>query len=242
MSNFQIPENWDRKDENDNPITYDNFVNLHCHSYFSLLDGMSKPEDIVDRTYHLGQPASCISDHGVMFSIVDHFTHAKSVGQKAIAAFEAYVVGNYTERTNEGENARNHLLLIAKNSDGYKKLSYWCSVGCTEGFYYRPRIDNSVMERTGGEGVIGCSACIGGKIPQYILNSEMDKAEELATYYKNFFEEFYLEIQPTMEKDQVKVNMGLLQISKKLDIPMVATSDAHYLLREHSASHDVLLA
>ena len=242
MDDFQIPENWDRKDDNGNLIQYDNFVNIHCHSYFSLLDGMSKPEDIVDKTYNMGQPASCISDHGVMFSLVDHFSYAKQKGQKAIAAFEAYVVGNYKERTNEGENARNHLLLIAKNKEGYKKLSYWCSVGCTDGFYYKPRIDNSVLESTGGDGVIACSACIGGKIPQHILNGEMDKAKELASYYNNLFEEFYLEIQPTMEDKQVKINMGLLEISRELNIPMVATSDSHYLDRSHAKSHEILLA
>jgi DNA polymerase-3 subunit alpha len=238
---IQIPENWDRKDKDGNPIEFDAFVNLHTHSFFSLLDGMPSPKSIADRTFKLGQIASCISDHGVMFSIVDHFLYTKEIGHKAIAAFEAYVVSNHKERTNEGENARQHLLLIAKNKEGYKKLSYWCSVGATDGFYYRPRIDDEVMAKTGGKDVIACSACLGGRIPQYILNDEMDKAEEAALYYKNFFEEFYLEIQPTIEPEQVKINMGLLELSRKLNIPMVATSDAHYLLREHSVSHDVLL-
>lgn len=207
---------------------------------------MSSPKEIVDRTYELGQPYSCISDHGVMFSLVDHFTYAKQKGQKAICAFEAYVVNNHKDKTNEkttdGEdNRRQHLLLIAKNEEGYKKISYWCSVGCTDGFYYRPRIDHEIMEKTGGKGVIATSACIGGKIPKYILKGEMDKAREAALYYKNFFDEFYLEIQPTMESLQPKVNMGLLQLSKELDIPLVATTDSHYTYRKDSATHDVLL-
>jgi DNA polymerase-3 subunit alpha len=203
---------------------------------------MPSPKSIVNYTFNQGSVASVISDHGVLFSIVDHFTYAKEIGQKAIAAFEAYVVNNHEERTNEGENARQHLLLLAKNKEGYKKLSYWCSVGCTDGFYYRPRIDDKVMARTGGKDIIACSACLGGRIPQYIMNDEMDKAEKAALYYKNFFEEFYLEIQPTMDKAQVKVNMGLLEISKKLDIPLVATVDSHYLKRQDALTHEILLA
>ena len=205
------------------------------------LDGMSSPQQIVDRTYELGQMASCITDHGVMFSVCDHFLYAKEKNQKAIAGFEAYVVGNHKERTNEGENARQHLLLLAKNSDGYKKISYWCSRGCTDGFYYRPRIDDNIMMETGGQDIIASSACIAGRIPQYILNDEMGKAEEAARFYKQFFEEFYLEIQPTIEKQQVKVNLGLIKLAEKLDIPIIATSDSHYQLRSHAKTHDILL-
>lgn len=242
MSSNLIPDNWDRVDSNGNPIKFDAFVNLHGHSFFSLLDGMPSPAQIVDRTFELGQLASNISDHGVMFSIVDHFLYAKQKKQKALASFEAYVVGNHKERTNEGENARQHLVLLAKNDDAYKKIKYWCSVGCTDGFYYRPRIDDEVMFRTGGEGVIATSACLAGRIPQYIINGDMQKALEAAKHYKNFFEEFYLEIQPTMEKDQSLVNIGLLKIAEKLDIPMVATSDFHYQKRSHSKTHEILLA
>lgn len=208
---------------------------------------MSSPKQIVDRTYELGQPYSCISDHGVMFSLVDHFTYAKQKGQKAICAFEAYVVNNHKDKTNEkttdgDDNRRQHLLLIAKNEEGYKKISYWCSVGCTDGFYYKPRIDDEIMRRTGGEGVIATSACIGGKIPKYILQGDIEKAKETALYYKDFFDEFYLEIQPTKEEIQLKINLALLQISKELNIPLVATTDSHYVYREDSKTHDVLLA
>lgn len=219
---------------------------LYCKD--SRLDGMSSPKEIVDRTYELGQPASCISDHGVMFSLVDHFTYAKSKGQKALCAFEAYVVYDHATKSNEktsdgdSDNTRQHLLLIAKNQAGYEKISYWCSVGCTDGFYYRPRIDDEIMKRTGGKDVIATSACLGGRIPQFILNGQMDKAKETAKYYKEFFDEFYLEIQPTMEEIQPIINLGLLEISKELDIPLVATSDSHYTYREDSKTHDILLA
>lgn len=209
---------------------------------------MSSPKEIVDRTYELGQPASCISDHGVMFSLVDHFTYAKSKGQKALCAFEAYVVYDHATKSNEktsdgdSDNTRQHLLLIAKNQSGFEKISYWCSIGCTDGFYYRPRIDDEIMKRTGGKDVIATSACLGGRIPQFILNGQMDKAKEAAKYYKEFFDEFYLEIQPTMEEIQPKINLGLLEISKELDIPLVATSDSHYTYRSDSMTHDILLA
>lgn len=234
------PENWNRKDKNDNLIKYDAFINLHGHSFFSLLDGMPSPQQIVDRTYELGQSASCITDHGVMFSIVDHFKYAKEKGQKAIAAFEAYVVDNHKEKIN-GEH-RQHLVLYAKNQEGYKKLSYLCSIGSTDGFYYRPRIDEDLLKQVGPSGIIASSACIAGKIPQYIINNQLDKALETASYYKSLFEDFYLEIQPTIEKSQVVVNQGIIQLAKKLNIPLLATSDFHYAEPEHAKTHDVLLA
>lgn len=208
---------------------------------------MSSPKDIVNKSYYSGSMASCISDHGVMFSLVDHFTYAKSKGQKALCAVEAYVVQDHknksNEKTDDGDmnNTRQHLLLIAKNKEGYQKISYWCSVGCTDGFYYRPRIDDEVMARTGGEGVIATSACYGGRIPQLILANKFEEAKEAALYYKNFFEDFYLEIQPTMDEKQPYVNLELLKLSRELDIPMVATTDSHYTNREDAKTHDVLL-
>jgi len=220
---------------------YDNFVNIHGHSYYSLLDGQGSPEAIVDKTLELGQPASCITDHGVMFSIVDHFNYAKEKGQKAIAGFEAYVVNNHKEKSNENGNNRQHLVLIAKNAEGYRKLSFLCSKGCTDGFYYRPRIDDELIKLVGPSGLIGSSACIAGRIPQYIINDQMDKAEEAVLHYKSLFEDFYLEIQPTMEKSQVKVNQGIIALSRKLNIPLLATSDFHYINREDAKTHDVLL-
>lgn len=177
-----------------------------------------------------------------MFSIVDHFNYAKEKGQKAIAAFEAYVVGDHKERTNEGENARQHLVLFAKNSEGYRKLSYLCSIGCTDGFYYRPRIDDKLIESVGPSGMIASSACIGGRIPQLILNNQIEKAEETILYYKKLFEDFYLEIQPTMDPEQVTVNQEIIKLARKLEIPLIATSDYHYAEKEHSLTHEVLLA
>lgn len=239
---MQIPENWNRTKKDGTPIQFDNFVNLHTHSNRSLLDGMSEPKDIVDKTFRLGQPASCITDHGVMFSLHDHYTYAKSIGQKPIIGFEAYVVSDHKARTNEGENARCHLLLLAKNKKGYQSLSYWCSMGCTDGFYYKPRIDEAIMESTGGEGVVATSACLGGLIPQLLLRGKYEQAKQKALQYKDFFEDFYLEIQPTLEPLQPQLNKEILKLSIDTGIPLVATTDSHYTNRSDAQTHEILLA
>lgn len=228
----------------------DKFVNLHGHSFFSLLDGMTRPNELVDYTLKLEQPASCITDHGVMYSIVDHFQYAEKKGQRAIAGFEAYVVNDHkikdkSERSSETEMGRQHMVLLAKNNDGYKRLMKICSAGMTDGFYYRPRIDDKILEDYGTDGLIGMSACIAGRIAQYILRDNIEEAEKWAIYYfKLFKENFYLEMQPITSDGgrQVKVNKGLIEIHKHTGIPMVITTDFHYLKKEDAVTHDVLLA
>jgi DNA polymerase-3 subunit alpha len=226
----------------------DKFVNLHGHSKFSLLDGMTDPAKLVDYTLQIGQPASCITDHGVMYSIVDHFQYAEGKGQKSIAGFEAYVVPDHTikdkaEAQSESESKREHLVLLAANNDGYKRITKMCSVGTTDGFYYRPRIDDKVIQTYGTEGVIAMSACLAGRIAQRILKDDIEGAEQWAAFYAKLFNDnFYLELQPIKHAEQVKVNKGLIEIHKKLGIPVVATTDFHYLKKEHAKSHDVLLA
>lgn len=223
-------------------------VSIHTHSFDSLLDGMIRPNELVDRTLELGQVASCITDHGNMYSIIDHFLYAESKGQKAIAGFEAYMVNNYkikdkNEAKSETEVKRQHMVLLAMDNDGYKRLCKICSIGMTEGFYYRPRIDNSVLEDIGTKGILGTSACIAGGISQLLLKDNIEEAEKLVKYYSKLFNgNFYLEIQPTIEKEQVKVNKGLIELHKKIGVPIIATSDAHYLYSLDSQTHDVLLA
>lgn len=178
-----------------------------------------------------------------MFALYELFDLAKKSDQKAIAAFEAYTTGDlYKRKQDEGENAREHLLLIAKNKEGYKKLSYLCSVGATDGFYYKPRIDDKLIEKVGGQGIIATSACLGGKIPHLIAAGKIQEAMEAAKYYKQLFEQFYLEIQPTKEDAQCKLNQELLKIGEKLDIPLVCTSDSHYTCKDDAPIHDMLLA
>lgn len=224
------------------------FVNLHGHSKFSLLDGMTDPAKLVEYTLQLGQPASCITDHGVMYSIVDHFQYAENKGQKAIAGFEAYVVPDHkikdkSEAQAESESKREHLVLLATDNEGYKSITKMCSVGTTDGFYYRPRIDDNIIQKYGTNGVIALSACLAGRIAQRIMKDDIEGAEQWAEFYAKLFNnKFYLELQPTKETAQVKVNKGLIEIHKKLGIPVVATTDFHYLKKEHTSSHDVLLA
>lgn len=226
----------------------DKYVNLHGHSTKSLLDGMTRINELVDRTLELGQPASCITDHGVMYSLVDHIQYAKKQGQKPIVGFEAYVVKNHAikdknEAKSESEIKREHLVLLAKDYDGYKRLSKMCSIGATKGFYYRPRIDDNVIQSIGTDGVIGMSACLAGRIDQCLIKNNLEGATEWAQhYYKLFNGDFYLELQPTIEPDQIKVNKGLIEIHKKTGIPVVATTDFHYLRKDDHETHDVLLA
>ena len=211
---------------------------------------MSSVEEIVNKSLNvfnddrkIRAKAACVSDHGVMFGLYELFDLAKKNDQKAIASFEAYVADDlYKKKNNEGENSREHLLLMAKNEEGYKKLSYWCSVGCTDGFYYKPRIDDNLMMKTGGDNIIATSACIGGRIPQLIIADKMKEAEEAIKFYKDLFEEFYLEIQPTQEPSQSKINMELLKFGEKLDIPLICTSDSHYTSKDESEIHSMLLA
>lgn len=224
------------------------YVSLHNHSTRSLLDGMINVNDLVDRTLALDQPASVITDHGNMYTIVDHFKQAKSKGQKAIAGFEAYVAKDHfikakTEGESENTSKREHLILLAENEDGYKKLCRICSLGFTEGFYYRPRIDDKILNDIGTKGIIATSACLAGRIDQCLLRDDIESAEKWAVYYyKLFNEKFWLEIQPTELQEQIKVNLGLIEIHKKTGIPITATTDSHYLYKEEKESHDVLLA
>jgi DNA polymerase III, alpha subunit len=226
----------------------ESFVNIHCHSYYSLLDGMTNPLKLVQYTKELKQPAACISDHGVMYSLVDFVKIAKQENQKPLIAMEAYVVrnmlikGKQESQSEAGQNNREHLLLIAMNETGYKNLMKIASIAATEGFYYRPRIDDEVL-RNHNEGLIATSACLGSRFSQLIMKGNLVEArKELKSYAKMFPGRFFLEIQPTKEYQQKIVNHALIKLSRDLGLPLVATSDAHYLKREDSITHDALLS
>lgn len=229
------------------------YISLHTHSEFSLLDGMSKVQDIVQKAIDANTGYSCITDHGNMYSVADHFAYADKKGIKAIAGFEAYVVKNMLVKKqdkneeNESNSIREHLILLAKTQKGYEAISKLCSIGATKGFYYRPRIDDGLMQTMindiGNNHIIATSACIAGRIARCLAKDDMDNAIRWAKYYANLFKDnFYLEIQPTMEDIQVKVNQGLIQISNELSIPLVATTDSHYTNKEDAKAHELLLA
>jgi len=219
-----------------------NFVHLHIHSEFSLLDGANRIKDLPVRAKELGMDAMAITDHGAMFGAIDFYKACKANGIKPIIGCEVYIAPR--KRTDKDPNLDakySHLILLAKDNQGYKNLAKLVSIGYIEGFYYKPRIDHEVLEQY-HEGLICCSACLAGEVNQSILANDMEKAKEVALWYKNIFgEDYYLEIQNNGIKEQVLANQKLIELSRELDIPLVATNDAHYLKREDAYNHEVLL-
>ncbi len=209
-----------------------NFVHLHLHTEYSLLDGLTKISSIADKAIADGQTAVAITDHGVMYGAVEFYNALKSKGIKPIIGCEVYVARR-SRLLKEGrlDSSGNHLVLLCKNEQGYKNLCYMVSKSFIDGFYSRPRIDMELLAAH-HEGLIALSGCVAGKIPQYILSGDMDGAEKAAFELKNIFgEDFYLEIQNHGLDDERKVAYALRMISSKLDIPLVATNDVHYLER-----------
>ena len=218
------------------------FVHLHVHSEYSLLDGANRIKDLPKVAKEMGMDAIAITDHGVMYGAIEFYKACKEEGIKPIIGCEVYVAPRTRFDKESGiDNKYNHLILLAKNNNGYKNLSKLVSIGFTEGYYYKPRIDLEVLEKY-HEDLICCSACLAGSVPQAILDGNMEKAEETALWYKNLFgDDYYLEIQTNTLKEQTLVNQKLVELSRKLDIPLVATNDAHYTKREDAYNHEVLL-
>ena len=218
------------------------FVHLHIHSEFSLLDGAIRIKELPKRVKELGMKSVALTDHGVMYGVIDFYKACKAEGIKPIIGCEVYVATRSRFDKEPGiDNKYNHLVLLAKNETGYKNLSKLVSLGFLEGYYYKPRIDLSILEKY-HEGLIALSGCLAGSINQAILNGNIEKAEEIAMWFKNLFkDDYYLELQNNGLKEQVLANQKLIEISKKLDIPIVGTNDAHYLKKEDSYNHEVLL-
>ena len=218
------------------------FVHLHIHSEFSLLDGANRIKDLPVRAKELGMDAMAITDHGVMYGAIDFYKACKKEGIKPIIGCEVYVAPRSRLDKEPGiDNKYNHLILLAKNNEGYKNLSKLVSLGFLDGYYYKPRIDLEILEKY-HEGLICLSACLAGAVNQALLNGNNEKAEEIALWHKRVFgEDYYIEIQNNGLQEQVLANQKLIQLARKLDIPIVATNDAHYLKREDAYNHEVLL-
>ncbi len=219
-----------------------NFVHLHVHSEYSLLDGMCRIKDLPKRAKELGMDAIAITDHGVMFGAVNFYKECKAQGVKPIIGCEVYVAPHSRLDKQAGvDDHYAHLILLAKNQKGYENLVKLVSLSFTEGYYYKPRIDTEILEQY-SEGLVCMSACLAGSVNQAILKDDMEKAKEIALWHKKVFgEDYYLEIQNNGLPEQVMANQKLIELSRELDIPLVATNDAHYLKKEDSYNHEILL-
>lgn len=218
------------------------FVHLHVHSEFSLLDGANRIKDLPVRAKELGMNAIAVTDHGAMFGTIDFYKACKANGVKPIIGCEVYVAPRTRfDKEPNIDNKYYHLILLAKNNEGYKNLAKLVSLGYVDGYYYKPRIDKEILEKY-HEGLICCSACLGGEIAQSILKDDLAKAEEIALWHKNIFgEDYYLEVQSNTLREQILVNQKLVELARKLNIPLVATNDSHYLKKEDYYNHEVLL-
>ena len=219
------------------------FVHLHVHTEWSLLDGAIRIDDLVNKLLEYKMPGCAITDHGTLYGIIHFYKKLKEAGLKPILGCEFYVAeGSRKERkaSRRGE-AGTHLVLLAKDETGYKNLLKLASLAYLEGFYYRPRIDKELL-RMYHEGLIALSACLEGEIPRLVLAGQTAKAKEVAKEFKELFgDDFYLELQRNDLPEQEKVNAELLQIGNDLGIKCVATADCHYLNREDALAHEVLL-
>ncbi len=220
-----------------------NFVHLHVHTEYSLLDGANRIKDLIQRVKELGMDSVAITDHGVMYGVVDFYKEAVKNGIKPILGCEVYTAKRTMRDKQPGiDSDYGHLVLLAKNQIGYKNLMKIVSLGFTEGYYYKPRIDYETLEKY-SEGIISLSACLSGDIPSAILNNDYEKAVELANKLHRIFGQgnFYLELQHNGINEQNLVNQQLIKMSGELGIPLVATNDAHYLTKENAKSHEILL-
>ena len=219
------------------------FVHLHVHTEYSLLDGSNRIKDLIQRVKELGMGSVAITDHGVMYGVVEFYKEALKNGIKPILGCEIYTAKRNMQDKQPGlDSDYGHLVLLAKNNTGYKNLMKLVSLGFTEGFYYKPRVDYQTLEKY-SEGIIALSACLSGDIPAAILNNDLEKAAELARRLNGIFgqDNFYLELQHNGISDQNLVNQQLIKLSRELGIPLVATNDAHFLTREAARSHEILL-
>jgi DNA polymerase III subunit alpha len=216
------------------------FTHLHVHSEYSLLDGMCRIPQLVKRAKELGMNAVALTDHGAMYGAIDFYNEAKNAGIKPIIGCEMYVAPSQHTARNASEKSSFHVVLLAKNLTGYRNLMQLTSKAYTEGFYYKPRIDHGLMEQY-HEGLIALSACMSGEIPARILQNRIQEARDLARWYKNLFGDFYLEIQRNPIPELDRINRELIAIGKEMNIPLVATNDVHYIYKEDSPVHDLLL-
>ncbi|HZD59438.1 MAG TPA: DNA polymerase III subunit alpha, partial [Anaerolineae bacterium] len=218
------------------------FVHLHTHSEFSLLDGASRLKDLVSKAKQLGMPAIALTDHGVMYGIVEFYEEAIKQGVKPIIGCEVYVAPGSRFDKAKGNESYTHLVLLAENEQGYRNLMKLVTLSFFDGFYYKPRVDKEILERY-HDGLIATSACLAGQVARHLKHDNYEAAREEAIKLNNIFGDgnFFLEVQDHGISEQKKVNKGMFQLADELGIPIVATNDIHYTDRGDAQAHDVLL-
>ena len=220
------------------------FAHLHVHTEYSLLDGSNKIKEYVKRVKELGMDSAAITDHGVMYGVIDFYKTCKAEGIRPVLGCEIYVAPNsrFDKELTGGEDRYYHLVLLAENNTGYDNLMKIVSRGFTEGYYYKPRVDMEILNEF-HEGIIALSACLAGEVQRYIQKGLIDEAKKAALKYRDCFGEdnYFLELQDHGLPEQRLVNTTLLQMSKELNIPLVATNDVHYTYADDVEPHDILL-
>ena len=220
------------------------FTHLHVHTEYSLLDGSNKIKEYVKRVKELGMNSAAITDHGVMYGVIDFYKACKAEGINPVLGCEVYVAPNsrFDKESSGGEDRYYHLVLLAENNKGYENLMKIVSRGFTEGYYYKPRVDMELLQEF-HEGIIALSACLAGEVQRYILRGLVDEAKKVALKYLNCFGEgnYFLELQDHGLPEQRTVNTALLQMSRELHIPLVVTNDVHYTYADDVKPHDILL-
>ena len=221
-----------------------NFTHLHVHTEYSLLDGSNKIKEYVARVKELGMDSAAITDHGVMFGVIDFYREAKAAGIHPVLGCEVYVAPNsrFDKEASGGEDRYHHLVLLAENNVGYGNLMKIVSKGFVEGFYYKPRVDMEVLQEY-HEGIIALSACLAGEVQRYLVRGMYEEAKRAALRYEGVFGKgnYFLELQDHGIPEQKTVNQQLLRMSRELEIELVATNDVHYTYARDESAHDILL-
>ncbi len=218
------------------------FTHLHVHTQFSILDGAAKISSLMEKTKELGMKALAITDHGNMYGVLKFFMEARKHGLKPIIGCEIYVADqNRFEKSSKADRSGHHLILLAKNKEGYHNLSRLSSLGYLEGFYYTPRIDKELLRKY-SKGIIASSACLGGEIPNAVIHKSKERAEEILQEYLDIFgDDFYLELQNHNHPEQKEVNEVLVNLAGKYHVDLIATNDVHFVNKEDYDAHQILI-
>ncbi|MFC2003216.1 PHP domain-containing protein, partial [Chloroflexota bacterium] len=216
------------------------FTHLHVHTEYSLLDGMCRIPQLVARAKELGMDSLAITDHGVMYGVIEFYLAAKEAGIKPIIGCEVYVAQNSRFSRSAAGKDSYHLALLAKDQRGYHNLIQLTTKAQLEGFYYKPRVDKELLEEY-HHGLIALSGCIGSEVPHLILEGRLQEAKQALLWYKQTFGDFYVEIQRHPIPELEQINKVLIPMSNELGIPLVATNDVHYVNQEDASAHDLLL-